>query len=166
EQRLAAAADIGFGIDAIGQARLVVSLIAKARDVQQIRRERRRFLNADRIGIHIRSPGVLESAGGPAVLLRLTIESLPVIAAAQVIAVAQRKVHLGQIDILVESAVVIVASLSQIIHRGNLETIRWYRQGNKHRIAGIVALAVIVEEKEGAVLYDRSADIPAKLIEM
>src|SRR5262245_9455434 len=79
-------ANVSLRINAVGQPRPVVPLVAETGDVQQVRCERGGFLEADGVGIHVGSPGMLEGARGPAVLLRLSVEALRVVAAGELVA--------------------------------------------------------------------------------
>src|SRR5215472_7782186 len=110
QKRLPGVANIGLGIDAVGQPRLVVPLVAEAGDVQKILRKRGSFLDTDGVGVHVGGSGMLQGAGGTAVLQRLPVETLRVVAAREVVTVVDCEIHLAQIYILIKRADVVVAA--------------------------------------------------------
>src|SRR5258708_6470490 len=80
-KRLAGKPHGSFGIDAVSQARLIIALITELKDVEQVRRKLRRLLYPNGVGIYVRSAGMLERAGGAAVFLCLSGETLRVVTA-------------------------------------------------------------------------------------
>src|SRR5690349_2942693 len=75
-------------------------------------------------------------------------------------------VALTQVNVLIESSVVIVDARGKIIHRRGLEGVGRSRQGDENGIAAQVALSIVIKEEKYFVLDHRTADVAAELIEV
>src|SRR5262249_31772438 len=159
-------ANIGLRIDAVGEAGLVIPLIAEAGDVQQVGRERGAFLNADGVGVYVGSAGMLESAGGAAVLLSLPVTTLGIVAAGEVVGGVACVYHLVKKDVVFDCRFVVVAAQRKKIRGGGEKGFRGRGKSEQNRIPGIFALPVVAKKKKHRVFNPRPADIPAELVEV